>query len=885
MTIETRYRHDDQWKEPTDIYAGHNGGWKKAKAKLVANNGKWTEVFDNEGGDPNPFINVDSVSYRGGTSGQSGLVITGNGLSGLVSPKPADYSFFALRSNFTDNFEDSTNLRPVNMSSANFAYNRLVFDGTDKYVRNPVDFDQIGLLGNDGKRYWMISIRGIIQNMPQDSTEHYIMHTSNENGRLAIGYSDIGEPFVSWTGPGGTQRLDLGQLIPARSELSFVAYHDNGVLTLRVAVVIDGVTTFYQNTLAINPTTYFIPSLGCEVYWGKGDSPGVFFEVEEFFTPSNCSTQFVITDDVGPVQGVTFTSSTSEYRSTQPGQTIAPGTGVYYIEVLNNNSYDMHIGVAEPGLPLEDSVGVAGWAINTIEGRKFNHQTGGGTNWGSPIGADSNIGIMYDSNAGSFEVFVNGVSRGKPFPDGSITVPVRFALGGHSNSVSQPMVASVNIEPESWVYPQTVSRFPKTGTSVPGAETFIDGAFNNMVIRNAPMTEGWMDTFLDPQIALEIIWEGEGGVEHNHPEYVIKKTETELVTMIPRELSPGNYHLSVRLGTQESRPKLITVDSFVAEDKALDIDFSNTSLNDIDKALMIAHKQWGGINGGVIRENVYWNQEGGVLVCESLGDNYTGPLRGVDRFGLPTEMSTRMGGCVVTRGYYGPASYRVLAKLPKMDGVVSAFWTFHYEETYPATPPYDEFLAEGLHLQGSDENGYYIVRNHEIDIEIPTALKTDPDMEVVSYRNARLNSWQGELRNWDVGETDPEYWTEYIDDFVDLGVDTNDGQFHEFRFDWHLAPTPKIDFYIDGVLKNTITEYVPDIPGRFWAGLWFPSAPGNHWAGRDAPWFSQAMEIKRIQILPFEGQKGSERLFPESYPNDVFRTFYDNLTGDTRYVL
>lgn len=885
MAVETRYRHGNQWKAPTDMYAGHGGVWKKVKSKLIAHNGKWVEAFDNEGADPNPFINVNSVSYRGGTAGQSDLLLKGNGLSGLISPKPADFAFYAWTRNFTDSFENFPNMIPVNMSTADFEFNRLVFDGTNQYVKNPSDYDQLGLLGNDGKRYWMVSIRGIIQDMPSDSVEHYLMYTGGGEARLAIGYTHLGEPFVSWTGAGGTQRLSLGQFISAGQEFSLVAIHDNGTLTLRVAVVVAGVTTYYQQTMTINPTTYFIPTVGAEVWWGRGESPGVINEIDAFFTPSNCSSLFVITDDVGSVQGISFTSSGSSYRSSQPGRTIDPGTGTYYIEVLNNNSYDIHVGFAEPGIDLENSVGVNGWAFNTINGRKFDHQVGGGTAWSTAIAANSTIGVLYDSNAGSFEVFVDNVSRGKPFPDGSITVPVRFAVGGRSNTVSQPMVVTVNLDSTSWVYPKTASRIPKTGTVIPGADTYIDGAFNNVVIRNAPMTDGWLDTFLDPQVQLEVIWRDSNNVEHNHPEYVIKKTETELSTMIPRELSPGNYELFCRLGSEASRPKQITVDEFKEETEGLDIDFANTSLSEIDKALMIAHKQWGGINGGVIKENVYWDKENGVLICNSLGDQYTGPLRGVDRFGKPTTMSTRMGGCVVTRGYYGPASYRVIAKLPQQDGVVSAFWTFHYEETYPATPPYDEFLAEGLHLQGNEEAGYYIVRNHEIDIEIPTALKTDPDMEVVSYRNARFNSWQGELRNWDVPETDPEYWTEYIDDFVDHGVDTNDGQFHEFRFDWHTAPTPKVEFYIDGVLKNTITEYVPDIPGRFWVGLWFPSSPGNHWAGKNADWVSQAMEIKRIQIIPYEAQAGTTRLFPESYPNDVFRTFYDNNSGETRYVL
>ncbi len=173
------------------------------------------------------------------------------------------------------------------------------------------------------------------------------------------------------------------------------------------------------------------------------------------------------------------------------------------------------------------------------------------------------------------------------------------------------------------------------------------------------------------------------------------------------------------------------------------------------------------------------------------------------------------------------------------------------------------------------EDGFYTVRNHEIDIEIPTALKGAADMEVVDYQNARFNTWRGENRNWDLQPGDPGYWTEYTDDFINHGVSVNDDDFHEFRFDWHLDGTPRVEFYIDGVLKHTVYDTVPDIPGRFWLGLWFPSSPGNHWAGRDADFVTEFMEVRSISIEPF-AESANTRNIGESYPMDVFRDFYDN---------
>ncbi len=356
-------------------------------------------------------------------------------------------------------------------------------------------------------------------------------------------------------------------------------------------------------------------------------------------------------------------------------------------------------------------------------------------------------------------------------------------------------------------------------------------------------------------------------------------------------------------------------------------DFTGSALN--SKAWLFAEKAWGagGNNGGVVHDNVTLTNS--VLRLEAHGDNYPGPVRGVDNYGQRVTRVTRVGGAIATSNYFASGRYEVRMQLPQHYGAASAIWTFHYEEAYSDTPLYSVLAALGgvaktnflnlglspaqveslwsdlstnkaargpyivpvttntatvteyfrahawditkldlvndfgqlnnifvilhdglgLGVEGSAYDGYYIVRNHEIDIETPTALAATPD--VISYRNARLNTW--------VGETGGNY----TDPFDDLGAAMNDGQYHTFRFDWHTGDTNQVKrvvFYIDDAPKQTNYTDVPTLAGRFWIGLWFPS-----WAG--TPTFDvDALLVDWVRITPFH--EPGDQSVPESYPND-----------------
>lgn len=278
----------------------------------------------------------------------------------------------------------------------------------------------------------------------------------------------------------------------------------------------------------------------------------------------------------------------------------------------------------------------------------------------------------------------------------------------------------------------------------------------------------------------------------------------------------------------------------------LGLDFYDDFQSGLSDAWLIAEKQWGGDNGGVVHQNI--SVTNGSLFLWGNGDRYTGDVYGVNHDGHPVDRKTRVGAAIATSNYFASGRYEVRMKLPAQIGSCSAIWTFHYEEAYQGSALYTELAAEGFKTQGNANDGYYIVRNHEIDIETPTGLKTD--LNNISYTNGRFNSWIGECSG------------EFTDPFVSTGSAMNDGLFHIFRFDWHTGSAtnvPHVEYYIDDRCIVTNLTHVPTIAGRLWLGIWFPT-----WTG--TPDFDrQALEIDWVKITSWN-ESGDERI-PETCPD------------------
>ena len=263
----------------------------------------------------------------------------------------------------------------------------------------------------------------------------------------------------------------------------------------------------------------------------------------------------------------------------------------------------------------------------------------------------------------------------------------------------------------------------------------------------------------------------------------------------------------------------------------------------------IAKKNWGGqvssgesYNGGVIPENVILDNANSQLILRANGNQYTGPLRGINKDRSVRVDGKRTGSAIATAQYFASGSYSVRMKVAPVKGVCSALWTFHYQEFYPGSPEYIEKPVGGA--------DYYAI-NHEIDIELPG--RPLPAHENISFDYALFNTWQG--------ENDDEYTanhTQLATGFQD------DGQFHTYRFDWYTGDTnesARVEFYIDDVLEKVTADHVPNIGGRFWISAWFPQG----WAG--IPNFDTAdLIIDWVEIIPFN--EDGDRSVPETFPND-----------------
>lgn len=290
-------------------------------------------------------------------------------------------------------------------------------------------------------------------------------------------------------------------------------------------------------------------------------------------------------------------------------------------------------------------------------------------------------------------------------------------------------------------------------------------------------------------------------------------------------------------------------------------DFDGNSL-DTDKWL-IAHKRWGGNNGGVVKENV--SVSDGTLKLEGHGLNYTGDVAGIGR-----ADGTLTGAAIATKEYYASGSYEVVAKIAPDLGACSALWTFEYEEYYPGQEGYVPELAT---------YGYCTV-NHEIDIEIPTGTHRNPDP---NFSSARFNTY--------VREND------YTPHYHDLGFALNDGKYHTYRFDWHTGDTneiPRVEFYIDNQLMYTSFTDIPTNEGRFWIGLWFPYAIDSDKDGKyDTGWSGLAdfdttvFEIDSVKITPFHEAGDTEQhetyaydgWAPNSFPELAQKENYEHITN------
>lgn len=225
----------------------------------------------------------------------------------------------------------------------------------------------------------------------------------------------------------------------------------------------------------------------------------------------------------------------------------------------------------------------------------------------------------------------------------------------------------------------------------------------------------------------------------------------------------------------------------------------------------ISTQTWGGLPDyrGCMTENVSYTEDG-ILLLKAQG-----------KYSTDQPLS---GAAVITRDTYGAGSYSVAMKVMPRLGACNAIWTYYYG-------------------RGGEDN-------HEIDIELPGHVT--PGGGEIGYDRVLNTNWLSERNSASQG--------------VITETPANDGKWHLYRFDWHTSPTPRIDYYVDGVLTHSATELVPSIKGLFWIGCWLPNA----WCGE--PDFEvDYMMVDWFSYVPF-GQPTVEPDVtprPASYESDL----------------
>ena len=205
-------------------------------------------------------------------------------------------------------------------------------------------------------------------------------------------------------------------------------------------------------------------------------------------------------------------------------------------------------------------------------------------------------------------------------------------------------------------------------------------------------------------------------------------------------------------------------------------------------------------------ENVRF--EGGTCHLEAHGNLYTGDVKGIGPGGVALESGVRTGAAIFSKERMHYGRYEVRMKVVPAMGCCTALWTFRYENT---------------------DKG---VLNHEIDIEMPGRPAEPP--EGIGFDYALCNTW--------IGENEGESVTGY----TKLPKRVDDGDFHDFRFDWHRD---RVDFFLDGEIIRTNRENVPTLPGEFWIGVWFP----KRWTG--TPDFDTAEAVVAdFSYAPFQDE-------------------------------
>ena len=802
----------------------------------------------------------------------------------------SDGALWTLFTNRADQFQNFANLElEGDDEDIGYPFDSIFFDGEHWLAVHQgdagIDWEDLtssSVEFNTADAAFGIAFHILLDSLPTPGTYRWVFFTGDEN--ICMGFR------INSDGRGEYIRKSSEQSVSAKTDVMstgtwysvYIAYKQDSPSDC--VLYVNGVAAASIDNLQINTTESHIYADRHKLYAGRGLAYS-FRAVPATWNTNSAPVKFSFSEDFLTVSSDT----TYNYASCAVNAGLGAADKCYWEMVYNSGTY-LWFGVCEDDADLSKSPALIGWCFAVHNGRRWNHQTGGGTNWKSAVAAGSVLGFAWDGPNGQLTVYVDGTLYGTLPYTIEATAVVPFFGADKASDVTLRTAA------DTWGYSppdNTYTALPSTQQSYSGGEApHYKGRLRLLRIRKGLPAAEEIAALADTEIIPHVYAKNSSGNVFYLDGRIYKWYDSgNYVGIKTPGLATGFYsiyctkhnvnHLLRRVNIKDFNDLLCT--------EAVIDDFRNPGKT--MKLWDAAHKSWGGQNGGCSAHLLRIDPEIGCVYARGYGDGYNGTnYFGVDERGNSTARRTRVGACLISKKYFTPGVFEFRVKFPPLPGACCAIWTFHYEESYPGDNLWQEILGDGLHRSGDAENGHYLVRNHEIDIETPSALKTTANQESATFDNGRFNSWLGELRNWDVPNNDvptsdpmysptndPEYWSEYTDNFLPWPEGAvNDGAVHDLTIDWNTSPE-EVKFYQDGTLVSTITSHVPKIPMKVWFGIWFPSA-STLWAGADASWQMQDFCLYRFAFTPHDG--APYLLVPESYPSVGIRPLTMKLFED-----
>lgn len=868
----TYLTHQGVRKQPTNHFVGVDGAWKKIRYRLIAVNGAWVEVYDNENNLPGThgFLTLNKRSAYPGE-----LIELTGGVLETYPEVDADASvngfYYPL---FYDFNEASTHGRPsARLLNINVQYNlNLNGKGVQLTGQNvqavtiPVvtagGIDLPTLMGETGGDEFHISFQFKLAVQPYPSARVYLFYAGIPGERLVI-YYDTAKRAVCLLWEDGDTSFDTvgnmgaGDIIEPGNIIGVYFSKFLNSKNYELSVSDSGSNRFLKYNGSLGGTVQ-----GPKLTYAEGMlNYGIGYEsinapvAKPYFASTNTHADFTILTS----QSLKLIGDV--YRTAQPGQVMHPGTGLYVMMLRNIESYDLQLGVGEPGANLSLSAANSGWCINTLGLNKFNHQSNGGAYLRPPIASVTDIGMAYNSDNGSLHYFTDG-EMWEAFPAGSITVGVKLLISGRGNvGQGKEFNIEVALAKGSFTTPLTASsyrEFPKEYESSVMSILMTAGTFRNIFVTKGPITAAKLTALTAYDAEREgVNWLVRSIVDtwgfKQNDDNLINVASGKVSLYVPATCPPNTYLLRYATPRDGGWPddKHITIHPLPIASEDLNIDFTTSSAEEIRSLFL----RWDGgdfvaephTSGGTVwdKDNVTHEPANGGVVIKAQASAAT------------FDSTGRSGGKIVTRFYYGPGSYRMVVKLPVGIDVLTCFLTRQFEEGIEDSGVYKAHRAEYL-APGIWSGKRYTTRRHGVGVELPSALFDADDIEVFDYNVASFTGQHG---------ANP---ADINTNALTHGKQLNDGLFHEIRFDWHSEPELLVDFYIDGVLVTSIIDFVPEIIGRLHVGLWFPWK-SNTWRNKVETLLEEQMIVKSISITRYQE---TVRAIGETYPNRGLCDFF-----------